>query len=609
MPRNGQGVYELPDEYGNPAEPHTPILAENYNGTMNDLAEGLTNSLSRDGQGAMNGNLDMGNNKLINVSDPTGENDVANKSTLIKSNYNILTSISSTNPTPTSTEIIATPPHSSTGLNIGLEYAFIVTNENVGATTIKIGSLDAKSIKLHGNVELSAGSIKVGGIAVIKYNGSYFELMNRNITKSDAVFIRMNSYYQITSIQRNGTHAQYLFNGDKEVRNTGNFAVSSDHFGVNTDSNSITVPKSGTYVINLNFTEKIFNTTGELTYNRYELCQYGANGIKKKAWDINTGGDEYFDIVYPKNYNFSTVMECQAGDFILVKLEDQFPSNRNTLDTSILNYSVSIHLLEQITIVNNGGSSVDLAPISSNLNAVSNNLSSVSSALNALSGSSAVSSSLTLVSSSLSSVSSSLIVTNSTLSAVSSQLASGGTGISSIYKNKQKTYLGDSATDYPSVEYKIADLVNVSFGATKTIDIYGHFKVYFVTNESVSPTYVQTAFFSNIVLYPLWYQYLPYLKTGYDLLGGNVDSLLVTSNTSDNGRFNSGVFTGDGQLSRLGSSFLKLKNVTIGAGVISAELWISCLPASSSRQGLSYMDFKYMDYPDGFIPTTLYNPF
>ncbi|NBS93980.1 MAG: hypothetical protein EBT27_09690, partial [Betaproteobacteria bacterium] len=51
MPRNASGVYTLP--IGNPVVPGTTIQASWANTTMEDLANEVTNSLSRTGAGGM----------------------------------------------------------------------------------------------------------------------------------------------------------------------------------------------------------------------------------------------------------------------------------------------------------------------------------------------------------------------------------------------------------------------------------------------------------------------------------------------------------------------------------------------------------------------------
>ena len=73
MSRNGSGTYTLPA--GNPVVTGTSIASTWANTTMTDLANALTDSVAADGQTTMTGSLQMGNNKIINVLNPTNPQD------------------------------------------------------------------------------------------------------------------------------------------------------------------------------------------------------------------------------------------------------------------------------------------------------------------------------------------------------------------------------------------------------------------------------------------------------------------------------------------------------------------------------------------------------
>lgn len=77
MPRNGSGTYSLP--VGNPVVTGTTISSTWANNTLTDISNALTGSLSADGQTTASGNLNMGTNKVINLSDPTNPQDAATK--------------------------------------------------------------------------------------------------------------------------------------------------------------------------------------------------------------------------------------------------------------------------------------------------------------------------------------------------------------------------------------------------------------------------------------------------------------------------------------------------------------------------------------------------
>ena len=77
MSRNGSGTYTLPA--GNPVVTGTTITTTWANTTLNDVASSLTGSVAADGQTPMSGSLNMANNKIISVLDPTLAQDAATK--------------------------------------------------------------------------------------------------------------------------------------------------------------------------------------------------------------------------------------------------------------------------------------------------------------------------------------------------------------------------------------------------------------------------------------------------------------------------------------------------------------------------------------------------
>lgn len=77
MSRNGSGVYSLPA--GNPVVTGTTIASTWANNTLSDIATALTGSVASDGQTPLTGNLNLNNNKIINLTDPTNAQDGATK--------------------------------------------------------------------------------------------------------------------------------------------------------------------------------------------------------------------------------------------------------------------------------------------------------------------------------------------------------------------------------------------------------------------------------------------------------------------------------------------------------------------------------------------------
>jgi microcystin-dependent protein len=68
-----------------------------------------------------------------------------------------------------------------TSYTSGAYYFITFTNANTGAATINMNSLGAKSIKTQGGAALTAGSLRAGFKAILKYDGTDMILMNESI--------------------------------------------------------------------------------------------------------------------------------------------------------------------------------------------------------------------------------------------------------------------------------------------------------------------------------------------------------------------------------------------------------------------------------------------
>jgi hypothetical protein len=114
MSRNGSGTYTLPA--GNPVVTGTTITTSWANTTMQNIADGLTQSVSADGQTPMTGSLNMASNKIIALATPTLSTDATTKAyvdltqTASGITGGTITGVALTNDTIDSTSIGATTP-------------------------------------------------------------------------------------------------------------------------------------------------------------------------------------------------------------------------------------------------------------------------------------------------------------------------------------------------------------------------------------------------------------------------------------------------------------------------------------------------------------------
>lgn len=84
MPRNGNGVYSPPPSSWNPAINGNAATAPDWNTLRNDIANAITQSVSRDGQSPMTGPLPMGGNRIINVGQPNYDTDAVRRAQIVK---------------------------------------------------------------------------------------------------------------------------------------------------------------------------------------------------------------------------------------------------------------------------------------------------------------------------------------------------------------------------------------------------------------------------------------------------------------------------------------------------------------------------------------------
>lgn len=81
MPRASNGTFTLPS--GTVVSPGDTLLVSQHNPALLDIAQAITNSLSRDGYGAMRADLAMGDNKITGLADAEDDGDAVPYSQLI----------------------------------------------------------------------------------------------------------------------------------------------------------------------------------------------------------------------------------------------------------------------------------------------------------------------------------------------------------------------------------------------------------------------------------------------------------------------------------------------------------------------------------------------
>lgn len=143
-----------------------------------DLAQGINNCLTKDGQNSPTANLSMNSYKHTNVGDGTARNQYATVGQLQDQGVQALSLVGGTTTTITAS---MTPVISS--YTTGARYYFKAVNTNTGSTTLKIDSAPAVTIQLNG-AALVSGEIVSGRYHTVIYDGTNFQLLNPAMSAS-----------------------------------------------------------------------------------------------------------------------------------------------------------------------------------------------------------------------------------------------------------------------------------------------------------------------------------------------------------------------------------------------------------------------------------------
>jgi len=170
MSFNGSGTFVI-NSAGQPVVANTVISATVFNALTADLATGLTNCITKDGQSTPTANIPMGNNKITGLGAGTAATDAATLGQ-VQSTAAKLISVTGTD------TISGTMSPALTAYAAGQLFYFIANAANTGAMTINIDGLGAKNITRDGSTALVAGDVNSGEIVVICYDGTRFQMIN-----------------------------------------------------------------------------------------------------------------------------------------------------------------------------------------------------------------------------------------------------------------------------------------------------------------------------------------------------------------------------------------------------------------------------------------------
>lgn len=172
MARNGSGIFSLLNTV---APPGAVSNSTNVNATMNDIADGISDSINKDGTMAFAANQSMGSNKLTSLANGTASGDAANIGQVQNSIVSHATAVGGTVDAITLTFSPAFLAYTSK-----MKIRWTSAGVNTSTTpTINVDGLGAKTVKKGASAALAANDIGgSGSVHEAVYDGTDFILLN-----------------------------------------------------------------------------------------------------------------------------------------------------------------------------------------------------------------------------------------------------------------------------------------------------------------------------------------------------------------------------------------------------------------------------------------------
>lgn len=169
MAFNGSGTFTVDTAnatavYG---QEYTPVT---HNAILAELAAGLTNCITKDGQTTVTANIPMNSKLFTGLLAGSARTDSASIQNIVQNTGVYVSTVGGT-----VDAITLTPSPAITSYGAGQEFLFISTGANTGAVTVNVNSLGAKAITKNGTTALSAGDIGASAMVRIVYDGTRFQ--------------------------------------------------------------------------------------------------------------------------------------------------------------------------------------------------------------------------------------------------------------------------------------------------------------------------------------------------------------------------------------------------------------------------------------------------
>lgn len=331
MARNGSGVYSLPST-NYPAVSGTLITAANRNAVDSDIANALTGSLAANGETPVTGDINMGNNKLINHPKGTSRTDSASVANIQDGTGIYVATVGGT-----ADVITLTPNPAIASYAAGQSFEFIASGANTTNVTVNVSGLGAIALTKNGSVALVAGDIQSGALVKIVYDGTRFQLIS---FAKDSTIIGTNLIGSNTTLTNNNqwnvlhyvtTTTTLTITLATPASNNGKFVYLSNITGnivfITTPSGVINAQGLSATTIALGRGESLILTTDGTNY-----IQVARNGDGVMDLTAYAGADIELAVGQTAIYN-PTAVTSQA---LRLKTSDNQVYIRNAQDTGVI---------------------------------------------------------------------------------------------------------------------------------------------------------------------------------------------------------------------------------------------------------------------------------
>jgi hypothetical protein len=167
MARNGSGTMV---KTGDDFVFDTVISETAMNSMINDMINALTQSVSKDGQTTLTGNINAGSKKLTALAVGTALTDSLTLGQAQNASMNYVAS-----DTGGSNAAVIAPAPAITSYVAGQVFHFKAAANSSGATTLNVSGLGTKAVQVAG-AAISGSAISTAGITSVVYDGTQFQL-------------------------------------------------------------------------------------------------------------------------------------------------------------------------------------------------------------------------------------------------------------------------------------------------------------------------------------------------------------------------------------------------------------------------------------------------